>query len=239
MKINQYFTLLILIFCCLNIKAQTSFGVGLSYNLGYFQHENYKENSYESFEPDFSYSVGLNTYLDLKANNRFQLGLNIGLGKRNIVLSEKINGFNNTTKNVINFDFLFSDISILSFYELYSKRNFSLSPIIGFFFSFNQFNGFEQSSFGSAFRNRNSIAPDLRLTSKSFVFYPGINLGIRCEIQAFRMKWIPFILLYYSPSNSFVDMRFTNNSNSELQLIKGKYQNLSIGINVPLSKAEN
>ena len=233
---RQSIFILISLFFFLPTYGQTKAGIGVSYNLGFFQHEDYEANRIGVYEPDFDHSFGINTFLDFKVKDRFQLGLKVGFGKRRISLSDEIGNLGTGVKNRINFEFIFADLSIMSSYELLSSPGFSLYPTIGFFLSLNYYDGLSSTTSSNVSTGQNNIIPDLRLNSNSIVPNAGINLGLQSDLQIFGKSLMPFIMFYWSPSSSFFDMEFVDNANMEPQSLKGRLHYLSTGVNIPLNK---
>lgn len=242
--VNLRFNILTLpfLFFSLIINAQSNFdwGIGASYNLHLFQHENKEKFKGFPYKPSSAHLAGLNVYIDFNKNAPFQFRLNIGLGEKRIVLSNKFRlpqtGLK--VKSSLNHSILFADISALSILNFNKTRKHPISPILGFFFSLNQYLDFYETTkigrTGSIDEN-NIPAFNLEVHHYPFLVYAGVSVGFNFPFEFKNKKIALYSIFNISPSKLF-NADFTYNHNTQEQFINGRYHYLSTGINISLQK---
>lgn len=222
----------VLLICQSAIRA----GVGLSYELHFFQHENPGQFEDSFFKPEQVGLVGLNAFLELGDNKDFQCWINLRAGEKAIsVANEGIRSNGGiSVKSYFTHQLLSADLSALALYKIASGANYSVSPILGFFMAFNQYMDLEYFTSGG---NIQQSIPDLDFKIEGFPFsmYAGINLGVSCQTRIRKRPIELYSLLYLSPSDLF-NSDFTYQTNENQKNIKGKYQFVSFGINYLFEK---
>jgi len=231
------------ILSCGQLQAQPNFdwGIGLSYNLHYFQHKDPDRFANQLYQPKLSHLPGLNLYFDFNKNRRFQLRANLGIGEKRIALANRffLNQTGLKVTSAINHRIGFADVGMVAVLNFIQKNINCIQPIIGFFVSFNQYLDLYRSvkiGGGTGGINENSTpALDLTVSNYPFFVYAGIKLGANYPFLLKDRKFEFYSMINYSPAKLF-GLDLTYQTNSQQQNISGSYHYLSTGINMSLQK---
>lgn len=238
MKAFTFIPVLVLLPVLLTGQSMIKAGVGLSYEIHFFQHENLNQFDNSFFSPEPSNLLGVNAFLQLGDYKDFQCRINLRAGEKEISLANKSLGPQAGVflKSYFTHQLLTADLSALALYKIASGANYSVSPVLGFFMAFNQYIDLEYLASGGGGDIQQSI-PDLDFKVEGYPFsmYAGINLGISCQTRIRKRPIELYSLLYFSPSDLF-NSDFTYQTNESQKNVKGKYQFVSFGINYVFEK---
>jgi|AntRauTorckE5430_2_1112549.scaffolds.fasta_scaffold09724_2 hypothetical protein len=242
---KKIFYIFFKIIICTNIlcaQSEIEYGIGLSYAFQFYQHDDKIRFESEFFKPDIGHSVVLNTYLGLKTTSGFSVRLNLLLGQKKVVLSNKVNVVNTQgiTKFSVRHNLIATDLSLLAIYNLNKDKKISTSLILGFYGSANQYISFSQHTNlrGSGLVTQNNgLYVELNTQSEPFITDFGINTGIISDFQLFNRKVEFFSIFYFSPLN-FFDANFIYEEDFIEKTVIGKFHFITTGINIPLNKTK-
>jgi len=232
----RYLILLISLLCSTQAIGQTKFSweLGLSYSTHFFIHEDKNQFDDSFFKPDIAHLPRINSFFDLNINSAFQFRLNLSLGEKKVVLSNRlvIPSTGGTLKTSINHEVLSADLSFLSYYSIGKIR-----PLFGFYISTNQYAALTQttSTRNGQVDETNIPSVILEVEEYPFILYAGINLGISYSTKIKNRDIELVSLFYFSPSDMF-SSDFTYKTNSVQQTITGKYHYVSLGANLKLKR---
>lgn len=220
-----------------NAQSKLEFGAGLSYGLHYLDHTT--DYNYTGYRVSPVHLLGVNAYLHLNTDKRFQFRLLTHLGQKDMVFSLRtLSSGSGTIVESIHHTFLSGDISVLGLYSFPQKNGSVLQPILGFYSSFSTFSGarWRQSLSGGGTNSGatgNSWVPSI--SNNPTITYVGVNAGLnyRTQIKGFPLELMG--LFYISPASMF-EFTFEYLDGLEIQHYEGRYHHLTLGVNIPIVK---
>jgi len=234
------------VFLLLSVPAigqiEMNWGVGVSYNTHFFIHENKDKFENSFFKPDIAHLPRINTCIDLNTGSAFQFRLDLNLGEKKIIHSNKQTiPSGGRLKQYIKHEIISADLSFLSYYSLSRGKMGEFRPLVGFYISMNQYTGIVHGSSissrgGPNHINENDLFPViLEVEQYPFMLYAGINLGLSYSTKIAKRDVEFFGLFYFSPSNLF-SSDFGYYANFQQETLNGKYHYFSLGMNLKLKR---
>ncbi len=242
MKIKLSFLLL---FFSIIIHGQSvNFGVGLSNEIQFFQHENTDQYANQLLKPYITTAFGLDLTVKIKRNTAFQFYSNLHLVNRQIALAYKYENYLGSVRaEGVEYSFATIDWSLKAAY-LIKKKWLKIEPMLGFFLSGTQHIGTSEfsrtggSAQGGSSTGSNLLSFDLNIDDIPFNIYAGITGGV--VLQPTRNLSHPvelFIDFNYTPRNIF-GKGILYQINYEDKNLNGKPHSIIIGVRIWLKEED-